>query len=567
MPVVPARLQGRPDDLPATAALGPLWQLFVVLGGAAALLAAAIAWFAPADRGGQPMPVLTYGDSTAGSGLTWPALSHRQRSEGARLIGGFVGVIDYDQDGRPDLFAIDADGNCALFHNEGNGRFRDATADSGIKLDFPAISAAIGDFDGDGLPGIFVTGIGGSRLFRNLGGGKFKDITARAKVGGDDHVWSTGAVWLDIFGDGRLDLVVCNYARWPRETDFDTALSGERAGPSYGAPAPGFTSCFPTVYRNLGRGHFVDVTSHSGLEQIDRRTGFPRAFPLSVAPVDVNHDGDLGLLFTYQSGEDVLFLNSGGGVFREWRPPPTRREGVSAGLAGGGNESLLHATQDNDRFTVLREAGLCLAPVGENELTCPLRDKLGVAVIDAKLDGRLEIVSGDGALAADPGRSEPDEGALPMPRMEWRDGKVWKAGKLAIGPLARDGWVRGIAVADFFGQGRPDMVVASADAPLRLLRDNDRSRNAWLRIQLVGTRSARDAGGARVDVQTPRRTYEQTVEPAMGYMAQSEGVLTFGLGNDTRVNRIVIRWPSGIRQAVPTPDVNRQLVITEPAGG
>jgi hypothetical protein len=540
-----------------------LWQLFVVLGAASAVLAALIAWLAPSTRSGTPMPVLTYVDATAGSGLAWPAAERRQHSEGARLVGGYVGVIDYDQDGHPDLFAIDADGNCALFHNEGKGHFRDVTAKSGLKLGFPAIGAAIGDFDNDGKPDIFVTGIGGNRLFHNLGGGKFQDVTVAAGVAGDDHVWSTGAAWLDVFGDGRLDLVLCNYARWPRETDYETALSGERAGPSYGAPAPGFTSCFPSLYRNLGGGRFVDVTAHSGLEQIDRRTGFPRAFPLAVAAIDANRDGRLDLLFTYQSGEDALFVNAGGGAFREWRPTPERREGVSAGLAGGA-QSLLHALQDDDRFAMLRDAGLSLAAVGDADTTSPLREKLGVALIDAELDGRTEIVSGDGALAADPGRAEPDEGALPMPKMVWRDGNGWKAGRLAIGPLARDGWVRGIAVADFFGQGRPDMVVASADAPLRLLRDNDHSRNAWLRVQLVGTRSVRDAGGARVEVQTPRRTYEQTVEPAMGYMAQSEGVLTFGLGNDTRVNRIVVLWPSGIRQEVSAPEVNRRWVITEP---
>jgi hypothetical protein len=123
---------------------------------------------------------------------------------------------------------------------------------------------------------------------------------------------------------------------------------------------------------------------------------------------------------------------------------------------------------------------------------------------------------------------------------------------------------RGVAVADVWGDGNLDIVVAQNGGPPRLLRNEQRSHNAWLRIDLVGTHCQRDAGGARVEVHTPRSVLVQTMEPAMGYMAQSEKTLTFGLGGDDRVRKIVVRWPSGVIQEVRPAGVNRRLVITEP---
>jgi hypothetical protein len=133
--------------------------------------------------------------------------------------------------------------------------------------------------------------------------------------------------------------------------------------------------------------------------------------------------------------------------------------------------------------------------------------------------------------------------------------------------LARPVAARGIAVADIYGDGYPDVVIAQNGGPPRLLRNDRRFehvRHAWLRIDLVGTRCQRDADGARVEVHTPRGILVQTMEPAMGFMAQSEKTLTFGLGDDNRVGRIVVRWPDGALQEVRSPGVNRRIVITEP---
>jgi len=123
---------------------------------------------------------------------------------------------------------------------------------------------------------------------------------------------------------------------------------------------------------------------------------------------------------------------------------------------------------------------------------------------------------------------------------------------------------RGVAVADIEGNGNLAIVIAQNGGRPRLFRNEERPRHAWLRIDLVGTHCQRDAGGARVEVHTPRGVLVQTMEPAMGYMAQSERTLTFGLGDDDRVRKVVVRWPSGVRQEVRPPGVNRRLTITEP---
>src|ERR1035441_1771843 len=343
---------GRPDREAALprAAISPLVPVLVPLAVAAIVIGFLFSRFFPfAAQTGNP-PAARFTDVTSDAGLAFVHDSGaREDEETPTTLPGAVAFLDYDNDGRPDLFfvsgttwpwlpsAMGGPPTCALYHNDGGGHFSDVTREAGLDVTMLGMGVAVGDYDGDGLPDIFVTGIGGNRLFHNQGNGRFVDMTDAAGVRGDDHVWSTGAVWIDIFGDGRLDLVVCNYARWSRQAELEDAFAAERAGPSYMAPA-GFVSVFPSVYRNLGNGKFKEISAGTGLNLIDRQTGFPRALPLAVAAVDANGDGKLDLLFAYQTGDDVLFLNQGDGTFRQWNPPAReRREGAPTAATARGS--------------------------------------------------------------------------------------------------------------------------------------------------------------------------------------------------------------------------------------
>jgi enediyne biosynthesis protein E4 len=567
------------EDSPQRA-ISPLVPVLVPLAVAAIAIGVLFSRLFPFSSQGLVAPAARFTDVTLESGLDYTHDNGLQFGrETPTTLPGAVAFIDYDNDGHPDVFFVSGTSwpwntsaagptpTCALFHNDGKGHFTDVTRAAGLDVNLIGMGVAVGDYDGDGWPDIFVSGIGGNRLFHNQGNGTFVDVTDSAGVRGDDHVWSTGAVWIDIFGDGKLDLVVCNYARWARETGLQDAFAAEVDGPSYTAPA-GFVSVYPTVYRNLGNGKFVDISAKTGLNLIDRQTGYPRAHPLAVAAVDANGDGKLDLLFTYQSGPDMLFLNQGDGTFRQWIPrTDERREGAAAGLVGAGALSFSRPGQARDRLGILRDAGLAMSgDPDEDESACHLSKRLGVALLDYDLDGRIDIVSGSGLAEPSLLHFEHERDFAASPELLWNNGRGWVRARTSAGGGALGGRMiaRGIAVADVTGNGNLDILIAQNGGPPRLLRNDQRSHNAWLRIDLVGTHCQRDAGGARVEVHTPRGVLVQTMEPAMGFMAQSEKTLTFGLGTDDRVREVVVRWPSGVRQEVRPPGVNRRLVITEP---
>ena len=557
-------------------AISPLIPVLVPL--AVAAIAFGV-WFSrifPFATPPSAPPPVRFTDVTRESGIDFVHDNgSREGLDTPTTLPGAVAFLDYDNDGHPDLFVVSgtawpwapsapgARATCALYHNDGKGHFTDVTKAAGLDATMLGMGVAVGDYDGDGFPDIFVTGIGGNRLFHNEGNGTFREVTAEAGVGGDEHMWSSGAVWIDIFGEGRLDLVVCNYARWASQTSLGSAFSAEINGPSYTAPA-GFVSAFPSVYHNLGNGRFEEVSARTGLNVIDRQTGVPQAFPLAVGAMDINGDGKLDLLFKYQNSGDLIFLNQGDGTFRRWVPPvEARREGASAGLVGEGALPFARQGQAPGRFGILRAAGFALAPAqDEGGAFCNLQDKLGVALLDYDLDGRIDVVSANGLAEPSLVHFEHGRSFSSVPALIWNNGRSWVSAP--IGAVNGGLVARGVAVADVYGDGSPDVVIAQNGGAVRLLRNDLRNHNSWLRVDLVGTHCQRDAGGARVEVHTPRDVLVQTMEPAMGFMAQSEKTLTFGLGIDDRVRKVVVRWPSGVRQELRPGGVNRRIVITEP---
>ncbi len=572
----------RPDPIPAfpppgKSAVPPLLVVVMPLVIAAIVLSVLFAWLFPAGAG-QVAPAARFTAITEEAGLQRPPII--PSADSPTTLGSAVAVLDYNGDGAPDLLFVNgapwpweeamakrmSRGSLTLLLNDGHGHFSDTTARADLNVELQGMAVAIGDYDNDGRPDIFVTCVGTNHLFHNRGDGRFEDVTDTANVGGDENTWSTGATWIDYDNDGRLDLVVAHYARWPQDVGLSLAFTVAKVGRSYGTPT-GFVSEFPSVYRNLGEGRFALVAGSAGLHDIDPQTELPVAKPLAIVPVDANGDGKLDLLFSYHTNETALFLNQGDGTFRQWSAGrDDRHEGTSAGFASASALPFAQAADTDARLAALQAAGgLARSEPVDAPLFLPA--KFALAPGDFNLDGRFEIFSGQGLAEPDINKFEQGREYQAKPELLWKSAQGWIATPVA--GMEGNTWAqpltaRGVAIADFDGDGDLDVVIAQHDGPPILLRNDQRLALPWLRVKLIATRSQPEAGGARVEVHTPRRVLAQTVAPAMGFMAQSESTLTFGLGDDARVRKIVIRWPSGQRQEIRPEAINRTLVIREP---
>jgi hypothetical protein len=566
---------------PGRRLVSPLLPILLPLIVAAILVGVLFAWLLPPVVPVGTAPLAHFTDVTVQSGVNFRRVAGAtSASLPPTTLGGAVVVFDYNGDGYPDLFFVNGapwpgetasdagggGGRCALFRNDGHGHFTDVSHEAGLDVVLQGMGAAAGDYDNDGHIDLFVACVGRNHLFHNRGDGTFEDVTLAAGVGGDDHTWSTGATWVDVDGSGKLGLVVAHYARWPAGMDLGLALRVAELGPSYGTPT-GFVGAFPSVYRNLGDGRFALVPGSAGLRNLDPETRMPMARTLAVVPVDTNGDGKLDLLFTYQAAESALFINQGDGSFRQWSPGLDRRnEGAAAGLATPSLLPLAPAAGSDERLAALLSA---VAPDASDrdEAALHLRSRLGFALLNYDRGGHLDLFSGDGLAETDVCRFEQGRNFRAVPQLLWNRDRVWTPAPV---PGAEGGaWAvpliaRGVAEADLDGDGNGDVIISQNSGPALVLHNDQRSGRPWLRIALVATRTQWEAGGARVEVRTPRRVQIRTMAPAMGFMAQSEPVLDFGLEEDARVRKIVIRWPSGQRQELRPEAINRTLVIREP---
>ena len=551
---------------------------------------------APADE----IPLARFKDITAEAGIQFV---HVNGAYGEKLLpetmGGGVAFFDFDNDGRQDLLFINSGywpghassgqplPTMALYRNDGHGHFTDVTQGSGLDFSCYGMGVAIGDYDNDGLPDVFITAVGGNHLFHNEGGGKFKQVTTEAGVGGASDGWSTSAAWIDYDNDGKLDLFVCNYIRWSPELDRAAPFELPNIGRAYGPPR-NFEGVSPYLYHNDGGGHFTDVSAKAGIQVRNSATGHPVAKSLAVAPVDVDNDGWIDLVVANDTVQNFLFHNEG-----RSGTPGFKEIGARSGIAYDAYGLTRGAMGiDSARFRSDDSLGIAIGNFANemNALYVAQRDslvfadeaikagvgpasqgllKFGLFFFDYDLDGRLDVLTANGHLEPEINRVQAGQQYRQPAQLFWNRGEskgnsflpvpAEKCGSDLFKPIVG----RGSAFADIDGDGDIDVILVQVAGPPLLLRNDQALGHHWIRLKLVGTKSNRDAIGAWIKVRVGGRQLSRQVMPTRSYLSQSELPVTIGLGNAERPDSVEIGWPSGSVQKV-MPQIDRLTVVTEP---
>ena len=524
-------------------------------------------------------PAFVFSDVTARAGV---AFAHENGAAGAywypELFGGGVAVLDVDGDRWPDLLFVSGKSwtpnasrpRHALYRNNRNGTFTNITAGSGFDtLDVYALGATVGDFDNDGRDDVFVTTTEGGRLLRNAGNNRFQDVTSRAGI--HSGPFAVSGAWFDYDKDGQLDLLVGSYVQWTpaAEALVRCTQSGERGycGPDAYKPVA------PTLYRNVGGGRFEDVTIRAGLND-------PSDKVMGVAVLDYNGDGWPDVFVGSDRVPAKLYRNDGKGHFVD----EAVRAGVALSENGVARANMGVDAADYDRSgrphivvgNFLNEMlGLYHNENGAQFRDVAPRSDVGRASLlsvtwatfffDADLDGFLDIFASNGGTDESQGRDARARISQVPLLLRNRGNGTFENVTSSLGRAFNTPVMgRGAAYLDFDGDGDLDLVMTTLKGPAVLFRNDGTHGNHWLRVQATGTRSNRSGIGAVVRVTSASGVQGQTVHSGSSYASQSELALTFGLGADSRVSKVEITWPSGQVQTLTDVPANQMLHVTEP---
>jgi hypothetical protein len=523
-----------------------------------------------------------FNDITAQAGIHF---THNNGAFGKKWLPETMGpgcaFIDYDNDGYPDIILIngaDFPGHphagattLKLYHNNHDGTFTDVTRRAGLAIPMFGFGVAVGDYDNDGFDDIFVSALGQSHLFHNNGNGTFTDVTKLAGMWGPSE-FSTSAAWVDYDRDGKLDLVVANYVQWTEQGDLYCTLDG--AHKSYCTPES-YKSTSVRLWHNLGNGKFEDATQAAGL-------GDPTSKSLGIAILDTNGDGWPDILIANDTQPNKLYLNKKNGTFEE--------RGVPAGIGFGedgvaragmgvdavdydrsGRPSVLISNFANQMVSLYHNEGNGLfvdeAPQSEVGRATLVTLGFGCFFFDYDNDGWPDIFVADGHIEdqvekvqkrvsyAEPPHLFRNMGGGKFTEVTEKMGKSFASPKVA----------RAAAYADIDNDGFLDVLLTTNAGPAYLFH-NEGGTNHSLRIKLVGTKSNRDGIGAVVRVNAGSDKQWKMVHSGSSYLAQSELVLTFGLGAQIKADNIEIQWPSGQVDKLSNVNAGQTVTVEEGKG-
>ena len=513
------------------------------------------------------------------SGLTLVNVSgSKSKSYLIDSTGNGAAFFDYDRDGDMDVLIVNGsslerlkaggDQIVALYRNDGGGHFTDVTKQSGLSHSGWGIGTCIADYDNDGFPDVYVTALGPNVLWHNTGHGTFTETGEAADPG-----WGTGCAFGDFDRDGFVDLYVANYLS-PEWQKFQP--EGERTcrfmniaiacGPK---PLRGEPD---VLYRNTGKGKFVDVTKAAGVSS-------PGHYGFGVLFTDLDDDGWPDIYVASDSVPSLFFRNRRNGTFTEEALPAgiavsgDGREqagmGVDAGdFDGDGHLDLVKTHFSQDHTTLYRNLGGALFADVSTRAGMMLGPQLGwgVGFVDFDNDGRLDVFVSNGHIYPDIDRTGTST-YLQRKQLYWNlgGGRFREVSRDVGGSLLVPKSSRGTAFGDYDNDGDIDVLVVNMDDRPTLLR-NDTVGGRWITVRLEGTTSNRDAIGARLTVETGGVRQIAEVRSGGSYISHNDIRAHFGLGAARQVDRLTIRWPSGREETSTGLMSNRFYVAREGAG-
>jgi hypothetical protein len=499
-------------------------------------------------------------------------------------MGTGVAWIDYDQDGLMDLYFVQSAATdlykparpirSALYHNNGDGTFTDVTEKAGVGGEgHYGQGVAVGDYDNDGYPDLYVTGYGRAILYHNNGNGTFTDVTAKAGVA-DEGGWSTSAGWFDYDKDGWLDLVVTNYIEWSPKNNL---WCGERR--------PGYRSyCHPgnykgqriKLYHNNHDGTFIDVSDVSGV-------GKPEAKGMGVVLADFNNDGWTDIAIANDSWPNFLFLNRHNGTFEDVSlvsglaaSEDGRYEagmGIDASDVDGDgwmDVYITHLDFELNRLYRNSQDGTFTDETYRSRIGNKAVLLSGVAAkfLDYDNDGWNDILQLNGAMLDNVALYH-GEVSYKEPLLMYRNlgkGEFDKVSDSLGSDFLRPIVGRGLATADYDNDGDIDIVTNNRGDFPSLLRNDGGNANNWLTVQLVGTKSNRDGIGASLKLTSEGFVEVEQAKGGMSYMSASDPRIHFGLGKRAKIASLEITWPSGQVDRLTNVPINQIITVKEGAG-